>query len=418
MKKRILIGTLSLVGALLFTSCGANADMKKIYEPTKNQTDKNNDYDPALLGDYSSFVNSSFRPVLLETDADSKNPVYSPLSIYMALSIAAESAAGDTQKAFLDALGADDIEDLRNTNAELFKDLAFNDKENGDLTLANSIWFNSESSHQGDDAAIRSLSEKYNAAAFYLKCNSDPDAGKKIGDWISEKTNKMLNPQIDTSKDEVMRIVNAIHFKEKWETQFEKSSIKTDKFTNSENQSSDVSYLTGYYITKAAKCDGYTLCELKMLDGFKMTFALPDETITLQELMENDEKMNSILSGKDKMATYNVNLEIPKFDIKSSFDLTGTAAGMGVPIAGDFSTLFKDEGPEEIGEIIHEATINIDENGCEAAAYTELFLEDSACAPSETDTLDFILNRPFFFNVSDEKGVSVICGAVNDPNAK
>ena len=418
MNKRLFVSTLLIAGAMMLSSCGTNNNMKKIYEPTTSVSDKNNSYDPATLSDYSSFVCSSFKPVLINTDSKSDNPVYSPLSVYMAFSMVAESAAGDTREAFLDVLGADDIEDLRKTNAEIFKDLAFFDKENGDLTLANSLWFNSESAHPFNDSAIKTLSEKYNAASFYLQCSSDPDAGKKIGNWISEKTNKMLNPEIQTNSEDVLRIVNAVHFKEMWSEQFEKSNNKTAPFTNFKNEQSDCTYLTGSFETGAAKCKGYTLCELDMANGFKMTFALPDENSSLQELMENEEKMNSILNGTDEFKTYNVNIELPKFKIKSSFDLLQAASEMGVPVKGDYSSLFKDEGPEGIGEIVHEAMLNVDENGCEAAAYTEILLTDGISIADETESLDFILNRPFFFNLTDENGTSVICGAVNDPNAE
>ena len=101
MKKRLLVGTLLIAGAMLLSSCGTNANMKKIYEPSFSASDKNNSYDPNSLGDFSSFDCSSFKPVLLNTESNNENPVYSPLSIYMAFSMAAESAAGDTQKAFL-----------------------------------------------------------------------------------------------------------------------------------------------------------------------------------------------------------------------------------------------------------------------------------------------------------------------------
>ena len=424
MKKRIFISTLLLTGAMMLSSCGTNDNIQNIDEPvtvaTNEISSNDNSYGSSneanIFGAYNDFVCSSLKPVLVNTDSENVNPVYSPLSVYMAFSLAAESAYGDTQKDFLDVLGASDIEDLRNTNAELYKKLSFSDNDNADLTLANSLWFNSDCPFKVDDSAVDSISEKYKAAAFYIHCATDPDAGKEISNWISENTNHMIKPDVQTSPDDILRIINAIHFKDSWYDNFKESNNIKANFTNSDNKETECTFLSGHFETNAAKCNGYTLCELKMLNGFKMTFALSDENSSLKEMLDDEEKMNRILNGTDDLKTYNVNIQLPKFDVKSKYDLLKTADDMGIPITGDYSSFYTDEGAECISKIIHEAAVNVDENGCEAAAYTEVVLEKCDEIQLSTDSFDFILDRPFFYNVTDENGTSVICGAVNDPS--
>ncbi len=423
MKKRIFISTLLLTGAMMLSSCGTDTNIPNIDEPVtvasnsinSNDISDSNQNSADILSDYSSFVCSSIKPVLVNTDSENENPVYSPLSVYMAFSLTAECASGDTQKDFLDVLGASDIEELRNTNAELFNNLTFSDGEHGDLTLANSLWFNSDCPFKVNDAALNTISEKYKAAAFQIHCAKDKDAGKKISKWISENTNNMIDPDIQTSLDDILKIINTIHFKDSWYDEFKESNNITASFTNNRNEETECTFLSGTFETNAAKCNGYTLCELKMLNGFKMTFALPDENSSLQELLEDEEKMNRILTGSDELSTYSVNIKLPKFKVKSKYDLLNTAEVMGIPLTGAYSALYLGDGPDNISEINHEAAINVDENGCEAAAYTEVTLEKCDDILCLSDSLDFILDRPFFYNITDKNGTSVICGAVNDP---
>ena len=59
--------------------------------------------------------------------------------------------------------------------------------------------------------------------------------------------------------------------------------------------------------------------------------------------------------------------------------------------------------------------MKIDEDGCEAAAYTVLTKETTAMI-EEPETVDFTLDRPFLFVLTGIDGAPLFAGVVNQPN--
>ena len=63
----------------------------------------------------------------------------------------------------------------------------------------------------------------------------------------------------------------------------------------------------------------------------------------------------------------------------------------------------------------HAARVKIDEDGCEAAAYTVMMMETTA-ALDEPETVEFTLDRPFLFVLTGIDGAPLFAGVVNQPN--
>ncbi|XYI02757.1 serpin family protein [Sorangium sp. So ce1128] len=116
-----------------------------------------------------------------------------------------------------------------------------------------------------------------------------------------------------------------------------------------------------------------------------------------------------------------VDITMPKFSFGSSTSLKQTLAGLGMEVAfdlddADFSGIVADGGIG-IQEVIHQAVINVDEAGTEAAAATAVILgvSGSGFFPEPAAT---VLDRPFFFFISDvPTGAILFAGRVNDPTA-
>ena len=77
------------------------------------------------------------------------------------------------------------------------------------------------------------------------------------------------------------------------------------------------------------------------------------------------------------LATREVALALPKFGIETKTDLASTLAALGMPTAfddrADFSGITTAE-PLEISDVIHQANIDVDEKGTEAAAATAVVI--------------------------------------------
>ena len=59
--------------------------------------------------------------------------------------------------------------------------------------------------------------------------------------------------------------------------------------------------------------------------------------------------------------------------------------------------------------------MKVDEEGCEAAAYTVVMVEAGGAMPPD-DEVDFTLDRPFLFAVTGDSDLPLFTGVVNQPN--
>ena len=110
-------------------------------------------------------------------------------------------------------------------------------------------------------------------------------------------------------------------------------------------------------------------------------------------------------------------LALPKFGIETKTDLASTLAALGMPTAFDeranFSGITTAE-PLEISDVIHQANIDVDEKGTEAAAATAVVIRATGM-PAEPVTLG--VDRPFLFAVRDvPTGTILFLGRVGDPS--
>ena len=106
---------------------------------------------------------------------------------------------------------------------------------------------------------------------------------------------------------------------------------------------------------------------------------------------------------------------VPKFDVKSSTGLNEALRSLGVTDAfdgtkADFTPL-TDNGAV-VDSVMQAARVKIDEDGVEAAAYTEIVANDSAMMEIPP-TVEMELDRPFLFVIFDYNNVPLFVGTVN-----
>jgi serpin B len=120
---------------------------------------------------------------------------------------------------------------------------------------------------------------------------------------------------------------------------------------------------------------------------------------------------------------YDVRLFLPRFGAETRADLIPELASLGMtlatdPLQADFSGM---NSPSElyIAKVIHQANIDVDEKGTEAAAATAVGMSTTGgCGPSEPHRLITVrFDRPFFFVLRDvQTGAILFMGRVVDPS--
>ena len=111
----------------------------------------------------------------------------------------------------------------------------------------------------------------------------------------------------------------------------------------------------------------------------------------------------------------------PKFTLETKYSLPDTLMVMGMPTAftgnADFSGM---DGTKDllISDVIHQAFVDVNEEGTEAAAATAVVMWGGKSAAVENPVPVFRADHPFiFFIQDDETGTILFMGRVVDPSS-
>lgn len=367
------------------------------------------------------------------TDAGEENRVYSPLNVYMALSMLAETTGDNTRAQILDLLQVDSMETLRERANALWRD---NYRDDGTVTsiLGNSLWLRDDFTYS--QKTMDTLAENYYASSFSGKMGSE-EYNQALRDWLNEQTGGLLEKQASQLKMEpetVLALASTIYFKAAWNDEFNEENTETDTF-HALSGDVDAEFMRQTMESSFYWGSNFTAVQLHFQEGGSMWLILPAEGCSVDELLDSGEAMEFLLSPKydqydDKgnmtregwtgQKYLTINLSMPRFDVSSDLDLIEGLKALGVtdvfdPVVSNFDPLeASTDDPLYVGKAQHAARVKVDEEGCEAAAYTVMIVYTGAAAPPD-DEVDFILDRPFLLAVTGDSGLPLFTGVVNQP---
>jgi serine protease inhibitor len=399
----------SVIAAIVFiTGCSKNGDLPT--EPVKINLSQ---AQTTLVSSGNTFAFDIFRAVLNKAGT-SDNLMISPLSISYALCMTLNGANGATYDSMLKALRLNGIssEDINNSYKKLTDALTGVDSR-VKMAIANSVWVK-------DDFPVKKpftdiLTGYYNAEARQFDIN-DPTVPSTINSWISDKTNGLINNMIDRLDDNtVMLLINAIYFKGKWKSEFDKDKTVTSTFYKpvgtSEvpmmKQKSDFGFYDG---------DGFILGEFPYGQGnFVMDIILPDATDGINAILPALTR-SAFDSWTANLTTHEVNLSIPRFKYEYKEKLKEVLSGMGMGIAfTDNADLTKiADASLLINDVTHQTFIETNEEGTEAAAATVVSIGVTSVGPG---SYNFTADHPFIYIIRETTTNSILfMGVVADPS--
>ena len=371
------------------------------------------EYDAAKQDGLNGFVTEITRSLL--ENADGENRVCSPLNLYMALAMMAELTGGDTQKELLDALGAKDAAKLRG-QAKALWDANYLDDGGVKSVLADSVWLNDGVHYK--DAALRTLAKDYFASVFSGEPGTDgyDDA---LREWINEQTGGLLRDSAaGLQMDPLMMVtlVSAVYFRARWGSEFESANNTSETFHGAKKDAPcKMMHQTdgmGYY-----KGKGFSAVSKGLIDANGFRFILPDEGVSVDDLLASEAFADYLTKNGGAGDYTRVALSVPKFDVTADSDVIPALKGMGVEKvfdhgAADFTPLTDDRDDIAVDKVQHSARVKIDEEGCEAAAFTVVMAEATGAFIDEP--IDFTLDRPFLFVINGAGGTPLFVGVVNE----
>ena len=165
--------------------------------------------------------NCSFQSTLFNRMSKEKageNLIISPLSIFQALSLAANGAKGETQSEMFELLQKNSIEELNDLNYKIIEIF----KKYSTLEIANAVM----TKFTPLDSFVE-ISENYLAPVEPLV------SAEQINNWCSEKTHGKIEKIIDKLDPNIlMMIINAVYFKGEWYSKFDAYYTKKLPFYN------------------------------------------------------------------------------------------------------------------------------------------------------------------------------------------
>lgn len=362
----------------------------------------------ASLGDFSA---QSAAKLLGE---QTENAMYSPASLYMALSLAAEGARGETQTEMLNLLGVS-AADLSQLSRRLFVRL-YRDEDGAVQKMANSLWIGQGQTprQQYMDTAAKDF-----FASAYLADFSKPEAGQAMSKWVSDNTGGVLSPSFETKEDWRMVLINTLYTKMAWARPFPQEATREEPFYLADGTSVTTPFMHQEIdYSSFWKGDGYRASELPTRFG-RMVVVLPNEGVSPADLLAKPENLPAMLDlgRKDRQSDTKVVFSVPKFSFGNTFGLDETLNGLGMKKAftgaADFSGMLA--GPTYFSKIQQGTHIEIDEEGFEAAAYTLMPTNTGGSPPPTTKVEHMKLDRPFLFAILSGDDVPLFIGIVADP---
>ena len=372
--------------------------------------------DPTLAAAQTAFGLALFQA--LYQDAPQENLLVSPLSVAMALSMAYNGAAGETQVAMAEALRLQglDLDRINQGNQALMQRLAAVDPA-VELALANGLWMNQNLPVYPDFVAT--LAQYYGAEVASVDF-ADRAIPGQINRWVADQTRGHIPTLVDEiDPDQLMLLVNALYFKGDWTTEFDPALTVDRPFTLANGSTIQHPAMQRQDDFRYLATDQWQAVSLPYGQGETLSFEiiLPAEGVALGDVVAEITAENwASWMGQFRQRPGLV--QLPRFTTAYEADLIPalTRLGMGVAFtnAADFSNLTSLEAA--INQVRHKTTLEVTESGAEASAATVVGIMPTAMPPAPDPPFELRVDRPFILALRDRStGTLLFLGAMADP---
>ena len=349
--------------------------------------------------------------------APGENVLCSPINLYMALAMLAECAGGESRAQVLELLGSADVETLRQQASDVWN-VTYRADGAVQRTLGSALFLDDDLDFRQDTLDV--LARDYYASSFRGQMGSE-GMNEAFRSWLNENTGNLLTDQIDQlelTPEILLALATTVHFQAKWHHEFLPENTIDGTFHSPD----------GDLDARMMRSDGFDTyywgdrfsAVAKGFEEGAMWFLLPDEGVSPEELLEDQQAMAFLLNREtlSENSTYlRVHLTVPQFDVSCQLGLNDTLKGLGItrvfdPALADFTPVSQSQ-QLALSRVIHGARVKVDEQGCEGAAYTAMLYAGASRPPEEE--VYFTLDRPFLFCVTGAQNLPLFVGIVNQP---
>ena len=215
-------------------------------------------------------------------------------------------------------------------------------------------------------------------------------------------------------------IANAIYFKGVWDNGFDPSQTRPAPFTLQNGSQVAVPTMTGTVNAPSSWESSLTVVEVPYKGGaLAMDVFMPSASSGGLAAFESTLTPSSLHSALTNLGSATqVVLSLPKFSFTTHVELGPVLAGMGItdafnPTLANFSEM---DGAMDLSvhSVVHEALVEVDEQGTVAAAATAVSTCSICASVSEPEMIR--IDQPFLFLIRDTRTGSILfMGHVTNP---
>lgn len=273
---------------------------------------------------------------------------------------------------------------------------------------------------------LDTLARHYGAGVYPVDFSDEGTTKPAIDAWVNRNTGgRIKEAPAKYDPANTFSLLNSLYFASAWSTPFDPNATSDLPFTTGAGEEIMVPAMHNELRMKYAEGTGWQGVDLPYADGFVMRLVLPEEKPAPEGTAApagsparaafGAEELTEIADTFDTARPASVQIQLPRWDHKSSFDLRRVFEALGLENMLGTTKDFNSIQPQMmITQAAQAANITVAEKGTIAAAVTQINGEATSAPPEPERTIEF--DRPFHYQiVHDETGLPLFMGTVADP---
>lgn len=264
-------------------------------------------------------------------------------------------------------------------------------------------------------AYLGTLARHYGTGVYPVNFSNEAVTRPAIDDWMDKNTGgRIRKAPAEYDRRNTFSLLNTLYFAAAWSSPFDPAHTSDMPFTTAAGEEISSPAMHNLLRLQYAEGPGWRGIDLPYAEGFIMRLVLPDVGAG-KGMVLSAKELGNIAGTMSLAKRQTVQVQLPKWDHRCSFDLRQVLAAMGMNATLNTTADFNAIQPDlAITQAAQAANITVAEKGTVAAAVTQFNGMVTSAPPRPDQTIEF--DRPFHYQVVHaETGLPLFMGTVADP---
>lgn len=264
-------------------------------------------------------------------------------------------------------------------------------------------------------AYLDTLARHYGTGVYPVNFSDEAVTKPAIDAWVEKNTGgRITKAPAEYDRRNTFSLLNTLYFAAAWMSPFDPGSTWDMPFTTAAGEEINSPAMHNLLQLKYAEGPGWRAVDLPYAEGFVMRLVLPDVGAAKGTVLSAEE-LRDIAGVMDSAQRQTVQIQLPKWDHRCSFDLREVLGALGMTNTLNTTVGFNAIQPDfAITQAAQAANITVAEKGTVAAAVTQFNGMVTSAPPQPDRTIEF--DRPFHYQIVHvETGLPLFMGKVADP---